>query len=134
MRRATFPLIKIGDRSEDGRQVLSVQINPTAFPLRVERALDDPLRHQFEAGRIESIVFTDDWVIGLGSLHDDLAMRIFGDGDTLFVEADTTVHDVAVDITNESTIEKVELDMHVLLTHATIGDNPLWDGCEVTLG
>lgn len=131
MRQATFPLIKLDDRSEDGRLIRSVQIDPEAFPLRVERALNDPLRLQFPAGGIESVVFTDGWVVGMGYLHDDLAMRIFGDGDTLCVEADTHIGD------SETLVEDdlgLKVDLHILLTHATIGENPLWDGCEVMLG
>lgn len=130
MRRATYPLIKLEDRSDDGRMVWSVYIDPRNFPLPVERALDDPLRDQLNAGMIEAVVVRDGWVIGEGSLHDDLAMSIFQGEASLYVEADTIGG--RRDVTS---LSPLMIDLHdVVLHHATLGQSTLWDGCEVTLG
>lgn len=135
MRRATFDLFPLNERSEDGRLIRSLTVEPKDFPLPIIRSTDDPLRYEHPAGQIERLVLGEladgtTMVVGLGGIADDLARDII-DRVNLYAEADCRCDLPETHFDDEG---NPHIDMDVMLRGATIGEVPAFAIRPIRLG
>lgn len=123
-RRAVFPLVRLEVATHDNRLVNAAEVRE--LPLPVHRAMDDEKRDRWPAGEIKAIIVRDGWIIGVGSLADDLAVGVLGGGQ------------IAAEVDGAGIPFRMEGEMFVtdmLTIHAaTIGTSPCWDDCWIRLG
>lgn len=140
MRNATFVLCPLGEISGDHRRVVSVLIEPAAFPLPV-LIPGDTSPNPVVPGQIDrvEVVYADALeqvvVVGYGGLRDDIALRLFGDEpEEMFCGADLLPVSLADGWESSLSLSTLVYDLIGTLRGAHIIEKPAFDICRITLG